>query len=91
VTRRERFDYLSDMGCILCSRLGMPGTPAEIHHIRAGQGMGQRAPDNKTIPLCPEHHRGDTGVHGLGTRGFAARWCISEEELLEIVDAMLPR
>jgi len=33
--------------------------------------------------LCPEHHRGNTGVHGLGHKGFANKWGVTEEELLE--------
>lgn len=39
-------DWLSDvaeLGCIVCRNLGFGSTPAEIHHIRTGQGAGQRA------------------------------------------------
>jgi hypothetical protein len=35
------------------------------------------------IPLCPEHHRGATGVHGLGTKGFPKHWGYTEEDLLK--------
>lgn len=87
----ERLDDLADLGCILCRRLGAPGTPAEIHHLRASQGLSQRAGDDQAIPLCPEHHRGATGLHGLGTRGFEAYWGVSEEELLGLVNEMLAR
>jgi hypothetical protein len=34
------------------------------HHIRHGQGMGQRADDELAVPLCYEHHQGSTGIHG---------------------------
>lgn len=34
------------------------------HHIREGQGMAQRASDFLAIPLCPECHQGQMGVHG---------------------------
>jgi hypothetical protein len=76
---------LVERGCALCWWLGVYGTPAEVHHLRDGQGMAQRAPDDEAIPLCPEHHRGRHGLHGLGTRGFAERYGITERELLELV------
>lgn len=41
------------------------------------------------IPLCPEHHRGSTGVHGLGTKGFPTHYGISEEELQRKAAAMV--
>ena len=78
-------DKLVERGCALCWWLGVCGTPAEVHHLRDGQGLAQRASDAEAIPLCPEHHRGATGLHGLGTRGFAARYGITERELLELV------
>jgi hypothetical protein len=41
------------------------------------------------IPLCPEHHRGKTGFHGLGTKGFPKRYGITEADLLAWVDSQL--
>jgi hypothetical protein len=35
------------------------------------------------IGLCPQHHRGDAGVHGLGRKAFEKRYGLTEEELLE--------
>jgi len=35
------------------------------------------------IPLCPEHHRGATGVHGLGTKGFPKHYGYEETDLLD--------
>ena len=78
-------DKLVEHGCALCWHLGIYGTPAEVHHLRDGQGLSQRASDDEAIPLCPAHHRGPQGLHGLGTRGFAARYGITERELLELV------
>jgi len=37
------------------------------------------------IPLCPEHHRGRTGVHGLGTKRFVKQYGFTEQELLNEV------
>jgi hypothetical protein len=89
MAKQSRFSRLAEMGCILCRVLGMPGTPAEIHHLRSGAGMGQRAPDHWTIPLCVFHHRGNGGIHGMGTRGFESRYGVSEEDLLKLVNKML--
>lgn len=41
------------------------------------------------IGLCPEHHRGNTGVHGLGRKLFAVRYNLTEEDLLEITHKLL--
>lgn len=52
---------IAQLPCAVC------GTdPVEVHHIRSGDaaGMGQRASNFLTIPLCPSCHRGPRGVHG---------------------------
>lgn len=79
---KRHMGRVADLSCILCRHLGFPGSIAEIHHIREGRGMSQRASDFLTIPLCPEHHRGASGLHGLGVRGFAARHKLDELDLL---------
>ena len=76
---KKHFDRLAQLGCILCNYLGLGETPPEIHHIRHA-GLRKNAP---VIPLCPEHHRGNTGVHGMGRKAFANYYGISEEGLLE--------
>ena len=86
---RIRFGKLAEMGCILCHHLGTPGTRAEIHHLRDGHGMSQRAPHDLTIPLCAFHHRSNKGYHGLGKRGFEATYGVSELDLLEMANGLL--
>lgn len=74
---------VAELGCALCHHLHGPHDPApvELHHLRTG-GWGKG--DYKTlIPLCAEHHRGNTGVHGLGTKGFVKHYGITQQELLE--------
>lgn len=70
------------LGCLICRRLGYGLIAAEVHHVREGQGGAQRAPDFLTVPLCPEHHRGPTGIHGLGPRAFERRYRIDELGML---------
>lgn len=75
-------DRVAELGCVLCRHLGYGETPASLHHIREGQGMSQRASDWLVIGLCHEHHQGASGLHGLGTRAFEARYRMSELDLL---------
>lgn len=82
-SEREHLNWLAEQGCIICARLGYPGTPAEIHHIRTHTGAGRRASHFDTLPLCPEHHRGNTGIHGLGRKAFERRYGVTELELLD--------
>lgn len=90
MTKAERahLSRLADMGCILCRRLGFPGTPAEIHHVRTGTGAGRRASHFDTLPLCVEHHRGSTGLHGMGRKAWERYFGVTEGELLQQVRAM---
>ena len=69
-------------GCILCLHQGHADTPGEVHHIKEGVGAGQRQSDWLTVCLCPEHHRGASGLHGLGTKGFYTRYKLDELDLL---------
>jgi hypothetical protein len=82
---KEHFRKLADVGCILCWHLGYEGTPAEIHHIRRA-GKRSTAP---VIPLCPEHHRGNTSIHGMGRKGFEREYGITEEDLLQKANELL--
>jgi hypothetical protein len=35
--------------------------------------------------LCIEHHRGNTGIHGLGTKAFEKQYEVTQQELLDWV------
>lgn len=86
MTKAERkfLSAIADAGCILCRYLDLGITPCEIHHLRAGMGAGQRNSNTNVIGLCPEHHRGNTGYHGLGRRAFERKYGITELELLAL-------
>lgn len=69
---REHLNRVAELCCIACRNAGLGETPAEIHHIRVGQGRGQRASDYDTIPLCPFHHR--QGGHGNAIHAGQQAW-----------------
>jgi hypothetical protein len=78
--QKKHYDQIARMGCSLCRFvLGYPDTPCEIHHIRRA-GKRDSAP---VIGLCPYHHRGNGGIHGMGRKAFEREYKITEEELLE--------
>jgi len=74
----HHMERVASIGCILCRELGRDYVPAQVHHI----GDSADRNDFLTIPLCPEHHQGATGFHGLGERAFNARYKTSETKLL---------
>jgi hypothetical protein len=82
LAEKKHMGRVAELGCAVCRRMGYEGTPAELHHLRAGTGAGRRSSHFDVIPLCPEHHRGATGLHGLGTKGFAKHWGFDEADLL---------
>lgn len=75
-------DRVAGLGCILCRDRLRGYVPAEIHHLREDQGAAQRGSDWLAVPLCPDHHRGANGLHGLGRRGFERMYKLSELDLL---------
>ncbi len=86
---RRHMGRVAGLFCRLCLRLGYGESPCEVHHIRTGTGAGRRAPDEDTIGLCPEHHRGQTGLHGMGRKAFERRYGVTELELLAEVKILL--
>lgn len=51
-------DRIAGMGCLVCGR------GASLHHEHE---PGARRDHQRTVPLCYEHHQGQTGRHGLGS------------------------
>jgi len=81
----KRFlNAIANLGCALCRKMGYGESPCEIHHIRnIGLGMGVRNSNTNVIGLCPEHHRGATGFHGMGRKAFERKYGVTQEELLQ--------
>ena len=87
---KARLAAISAMPCIVCKNIGMNQVfKTDCHHL-TGCGMGLKASDLLTIPLCQFHHtRGGKGeaVHS-GVKSFEARFG-SQNELLEQVNKIL--
>lgn len=74
----DHMERVAGLGCVLCHLLGHGYVPCHVHHI----GDTSDRSDFLTIGLCPEHHQGATGFHGLGEREFNRRYKTSETKLL---------
>jgi len=66
-------EAVAELGCVICRRIGRGYSSAEIHHV--AEGSGKRS-DYAIVGLCPEHHRGALGYHGLGERKFCAMYSV---------------
>ena len=85
---KRHFAKVAELGCIVCKNNMYEGSPAEIHHIRANAGAGQKS--KEVIPLCHIHHR--TGGYGVafhaGKNAFEDEYG-TELELLEQVKGLM--
>lgn len=74
---------VADLGCAVFRRLYGVVSPSHLHHPRTGTGAGRKASDLDVVPLCPEHHQGTTGLHGMGRKAFEREYGVTELELVE--------
>ena len=87
---KEHLDAVTELGCIVCRNETGQRTASQIHHVRMGKGLGQRASHFETIPLCHWHHQ--NGPIGVAFHAGRAMWewlYGTEEELLEQVTRLL--
>lgn len=64
------------LGCCVCRRVFNVYSPGEVHHIAEGSGLRSHF---AIAPVCPEHHRGQSGFHVLKERAFCARYRVPGE------------
>ena len=72
---------VAQLPCCLCGAM-----PVDVHHIRTGQGMSQRAGHMLTLPLCKRCHTGKKGIHGDKTM-----LCVTKKTELDLLDETLSR
>lgn len=70
--------------CVLCARMGLGESPAEVHHLKFGSGASDRQSDFLTVALCTRHHKVEypESVHALKEHGLYLRYRCSELDLL---------
>lgn len=66
---KDHMNRVAELPCVLCG-----AQPVELHHIREGQGMQQRASNWLVIPACPSCHRGSKGIHGDKSMMNLKKW-----------------
>jgi hypothetical protein len=72
-------ERVASLPCVICKfKCGETTYGREVHHAR----KAWERDDWAVVPLCVEHHRGATGVHGLHRKGFEAFWKVTDIQLL---------
>ena len=70
VRRRKRdaeyLRWVHGRPCLVCGKAG------EVHHHPYKSHPGWD--DRLVVPLCPDHHRGPAGIHGLAHDGFRSTY-----------------
>lgn len=69
---KKHMDRVASLGCVVCRNLGLGASPSTVHHVRHGQGAGQRAGHFLTIPLCKLHHQ--DGGYGVAIHAGQEHW-----------------
>lgn len=65
--------------CVICWKLlGIKQYGVHAHHA----GKGSDRDDWALVALCPEHHQGATGIHGMHRRPFHRFWKTTDIQLL---------
>ena len=77
---------IAELGCIICDKMGFPGSPAELHHIISNTGMGKKATNYEVIPLCPHHHRNSEESYHQSSKDFTEKWGSQEDLLRETLE-----
>ena len=80
---------IAELGCCVCRKNGYPGTPAELHIFSIKQSMNSTKRVQVVLPICCDHHRGETGIHGLGKTKFEKFYGFTIAELLEDTSSLL--
>ena len=77
-----------EIGCVLCRHMNQYPQyhialgAIELHHVESVRdGLSEYA----VVPLHQQCHQGPNGVHGLGRRGFVARYKLTDVDLLALV------
>ncbi len=84
--RKQDKAHLARIAMLPCCVCGY--WPVEVHHIRSGVGMGQKASDLETIPLCVWHHRTGPQAFHNGPKIFQALFGTERELLAKTLERL---
>ena len=68
-SEKHWMDRVAQLPCCTCG-----DWPVQLHHVREGQGMSQRASNYLVVPLCPPCHTGPSGFHGNKAMMKIKKW-----------------
>ena len=60
-------NMIAQLGCVVGHRHGGCSGEINLHHVAEGSGLRD---EWALVPLCKEHHVGESGLHGMGTKAF---------------------
>lgn len=87
----KRLAAVRKLECCACEKLGIEQKyPTESHHL-IGYGMGKKASDLLTIPLCFLHHAGGNmgdAIHETPLKRWEERF-ETQQKFLEMTNRML--
>lgn len=87
----RHMEKVASIGCVICLKLGHGYCASEVHHVAEGSGLRSGF---AAAGLCPEHHRGASGLHGMGVKRFCTAYRVpgeTEYGLLVLVNEFLAR
>ena len=84
----RHMEAVAGLPCVICLYcVGEKRFGVQVHHV----GDAHERDDWAVAPLCPEHHQGPTGVHGLHRKGFERMWKVTDVKLLAWTNAELAK
>ena len=75
---RRHVQKVVALRCAIGLRFGGPCSgKLELHHV--AEGSSKRS-WYAVVPLCAEHHRGGSGLHGMGVKAFCRLYRVPWEK-----------
>lgn len=85
---RDHLERVASLCCVICYfKLGKTTYGCEAHHT----GDANERDNHAAAPLCPEHHQGATGIHGMHRRPFYRFWKVNNNWLLARTNELLAK
>jgi len=85
---KDHMNAVAGLGCIACNKLGFPGSPAQLHHIKNNTGLGRKSSNYEVIPLCHYHHVGSEDAYHVSPKKFTEKFGTQTELLSQTYDLL---